>query len=84
MRDWHPPCFDSSRQWELWRQAARRSGDDETLTNAKYCADCTPEFKRRMERVGRCLHPEVRFRVDGDGLLYGVRETEAEPCGSSS
>lgn len=73
MSAWHPPCF-TRQQWNAWRAVARQCGEDPELQEAKYCVDCTPEYQQQMVAEGRCLHPEVRFKLDADGLIVGTRK----------
>src|SRR3989337_2607095 len=51
-----PPCFSSRVDYERWLDSEQH----EKLA-AQHCHDCLPSFKRRMERLGRCEHPETRF-----------------------
>ncbi len=49
-----PSCFDTERQFDEWVAAARDSGH--YVPN--HCADCTPDYQRRMIAAGRCEHPD--------------------------
>jgi hypothetical protein len=62
-----PPCF-TPEQWVCWVEYARAA----TPGPSGYCADCTPEYQRRMCHEHRCLHPETTFRIRHGGIV-GVR-----------
>lgn len=56
-----------------WIESARQSNmtlnrSDELLP---YCVDCTPEYQQEMIEQDRCDYPQVRFRLDRDGLIEG-------------
>jgi len=57
-----PACFDSDAAFAQWVAAARDSGHP--VRN--HCADCTPEYQRRMVAANRCEQPgrEVFVRHD--------------------
>ena len=64
-----PACFDSSSQWEEWKQHARQTN----LNPACYCNDCTPQYQKSMVNAKRCDHPETFFvisqtTVDGEKM----------------
>lgn len=40
-----------------------------------FCTDCTPEYKEKMLKEGRCERPDIVFRTDRDGFLYGRPST---------
>jgi hypothetical protein len=61
-----PPCFNSKKQFDAWRELARMS-----RPHSGICTDCTPEYKFEMQKQGRCEYPEVIFKVSGDGDLEG-------------
>lgn len=73
-----PPCFESPKQYRLWRAeadvSARAMGERELLERCGHCLDCTPEYQHRMKAEARCLHPETRFVRGEDGLLRGERD----------
>lgn len=64
-----PVCFDSGRQYALWREAALRRPPG----SSTYCADCTPEYQQRMVGQGRCAHPRTTFHLDREGYVEGRR-----------
>jgi hypothetical protein len=61
-----PPCFQSLKQYEVWRELARMS-----RPHSGICTDCTPEHKFEMERQGKCDYPQVVFKVNKEGDLDG-------------
>jgi hypothetical protein len=65
----HPMCFTSAADYKLWHEAARGA----TPGPSAHCADCMPEYKRRMQAAGRCSHEDVVFVMDDDGFHEGVR-----------
>ena len=71
-----PLCFDSFESFTEWLWHARNT---KPLEEWNYCADCLPEYKKKMIDKGRCYHPETYFMVklksDGierSGELIGV------------
>lgn len=53
-----PACWRSREDWQEWNRFNR-----ETLDRPldHFCADCSPEFQRRMKESLRCIHPTVTF-----------------------
>lgn len=62
-----PKCFDDDRQFRGWLECREQCYD----RDAHICEDCLPEYQERMVKVGRCEHPEVKFRVDKHGMVEG-------------
>ena len=68
-----PPCFESAEQYEKWIDAS----DPETGAKPpprtdwpgepNYCRDCDPEYHKEMRKQDRCLFPDTRFVLSGDG-----------------
>jgi hypothetical protein len=56
----HPPCFDSLKQYQEWHEQAHLvvAYNDRKAELAKHahCEDCTPKYKARMIREGRCTN----------------------------
>ena len=50
-----PPCFESPRQYKLWRAANLRT-PQKTST---ICVDCTVVYQQEMMALGRCQHPDA-------------------------
>lgn len=65
-----PACFESQEQYNQWIEAARSAKACMPYI-MQACADCTPEFKQRMEACGRCENRHVEFKEDDDGFLSG-------------
>lgn len=63
-----PACFDSQKDWNLYRESAVISADKD----ANYCTDCIAARQAKMITAGRCEHPKVEFVVV-QGLLIGRR-----------
>ena len=63
-----PPCWDSQREWNLYREGAEYSAND----GFTYCTDCTPERKARMIAASRCRYPKTVF-IMNTGRLIGRR-----------
>lgn len=72
-----PACFESQGQYDSWLEAARTATHGKPLMMGA-CADCTPEFKQRMESCGRCENQHVYFRVDKYGMLGGHARRQAD------
>lgn len=70
----YPLCFESSEQYQLWKQAARQYSDDLSLSG--YCVDCTPDYQGKMIRAGRCEFPATTFAEDKEGFICGTRSVE--------
>lgn len=64
-----PRCFDSQRQWNLYRPTAEYSAGN----GFTYCTDCTPERQGVMRRAGRCAFPRTTFRKTKGGVIVGKR-----------
>lgn len=62
-----PKCS-TPEQFREWVRAARMAKPG----YAGFCTDCTPAYARLMRKDGRCEHPEVRFRSNGDGFAPSV------------
>lgn len=59
----YPACFDSFEQFKLWREAARHASPGQSYI----CADCLPDYQKRMIAEKRCAKPLAHFiRVDGE------------------
>lgn len=71
-----PECFDSAAQYREWVELKRQS--TQWQSHPGVCVDCTPEFKEKMMRQGRCQHPETKFVtfIDkyGDAESLGVNQ----------
>lgn len=65
-RKTYPPCFQSYKQYDVWKDLARMS-----RPHSGFCTDCTPEHKFEMESQNRCLYPKVIFKVNKEGDLEG-------------
>lgn len=60
-----PRCA-TAEDYKNWRHYAR-----EVYAAYNFCTDCTPEYKERMCREGRCEKPDTIFLKDKDGFLFG-------------
>ena len=68
-----PRCFDSQKQWSIWRELALVS-----LPGGNgYCVDCLPSFQSQMIRERRCAFPGVTF-VMVDDRLEGRRSLKSK------
>lgn len=63
-----PDCFDTSRQWGIYRVLAQISAHD----GFTFCTDCTPERRDLMIAAGRCKFPGTTFIVS-NGVVVGRR-----------
>lgn len=63
-----PACFDSKRQWGVYKVLAQITATDRFT----YCTDCTPDYRNRMNAAGRCKFPNTTFTLNG-GVLIGRR-----------
>ena len=52
------------KQYREWREAARRNSPS---YSAWFCTDCTPAYQKEMVAKGKCVRPEIRFKLDEDG-----------------
>ena len=64
-----PACFPDRYSFDTWRLAAHVTGG---CSEAKWCTDCTPEYKERMTKANRCECQNITFARDEDGFLQGV------------
>lgn len=64
-----PACFDSQKQWNLYRPLAVYSAGN----GYTYCSDCTPERKDAMIKQGRCGFPNTTFSRP-NGVIVGRRK----------
>lgn len=64
-----PKCFDSQKQWNLWREVAVYSAGD----GFTYCTDCTPARRDQMIAEGRCAFPNTTFVKQTGGVIVGRR-----------
>ncbi len=64
-----PPCFDSQKQWNLYRPAAVYSAGN----GFNFCSDCTKERKEDMINQGRCRWPGTTFSRP-NGVIVGRRK----------
>jgi hypothetical protein len=68
-----PPCFESSRQYEAWLDAADPELGSQPPTRKdwplepNYCRDCNPTDRAIYRAEGRCLFPDTVFITVGDG-----------------
>ena len=46
-----PACFNSEKEWELYKKAAVDSPFDEGFS---FCEDCTKKYRNEMVRANRC------------------------------
>ena len=63
-----PRCFDSQKDWNLYRDSAVNSADKD----ATFCTDCTVTRQAKMKAAGRCAYPDVEF-VKVQDILIGRR-----------
>jgi hypothetical protein len=73
MKEPYPRCFDSAKQYAVWRQAARSCYPS---PGHSYCEDCTPEYQANMIVVYRCEFPGTTFHVKADEGLHGQRSSK--------
>jgi len=59
-----PRCANSTEEYEEWRRFSRFQ-----FLPAGFCTDCTPDYKCKMMREGRCDYPEIEFDENDDGYL---------------
>ena len=52
-----PACFDSAAKWKQYHTLATISAE----AGFTFCKDCTPEYKARMVKAGRCAFPGTQF-----------------------
>ena len=45
----HPRCFNSRKEYDSWRESARKCGE-----SCSICDDCTPAYMHEMQLQGRC------------------------------
>lgn len=57
-----PRCFDTEGQYAQWREAAKAT----RLPASQFCADCTPEYQRRMGEQNRCAYPRRKITSGSD------------------
>ena len=53
-----PRCFDSAKQYWLWRESARFSQPE---PHHEWCEDCMLEYQTKMISEGRCRFPGTIF-----------------------
>ena len=56
------------KQYREWREAARHIPPS---YSAWFCTDCTPAYQKEMIAKGKCVRPEIKFKLDEDGGLAG-------------
>lgn len=66
-----PLCFVPAGMYALWRKADESLPVDGRAASS-VCTDCLPSYQFRMKKLGRCQHPETRFRVSQDGAFFGT------------
>lgn len=54
----YPECFDDMSQYRGWRQTALLANEA-----VSPCADCTPEYRERMEHRCKRQHVQNNFTV---------------------
>ena len=64
-----PPCYDSQKQWNLYRAVAVYSAGN----GFTYCSDCTPERRGAMVNQTRCRFPGTTFSRP-NGVIIGRRK----------
>lgn len=70
----HPPCFESQRQYEAWREAAFKMDGapppsrKDWPKEPNYCRDCTAAGRNQMRSEGKCLFPSTVFVEVGEGV----------------
>ena len=52
------------KQYREWRESARSIPPS---FSAWFCTDCTPAYQKEMLAQGKCVRPEIRFKLDEDG-----------------
>ena len=52
------------KQYREWREAARHIPPS---YSAWFCTDCTPAYQKEMIAKGKCVRPEIKFKLDEDG-----------------
>ena len=57
-----PKCFASRRQFERWIELYR----PREMPASGFCVACTPEYKGRMLKEGRCHFPDTTWEEDED------------------
>lgn len=53
----HPKCFEGREQWIAWCEMAELS----RISKANFCMDCTPDYKREMDKSNLCEYPATTF-----------------------
>jgi len=59
-----PRCSNSPEEYAEWRRFSRFQ-----YLPSGFCTDCTPDYKCKMMREGRCDYPEIEFDENDDGYL---------------
>lgn len=64
-----PTCFPTRRWFLIWLELWTQRDDQAS----GFCVDCTPIYKARMVKQGKCEFPKVTFDTDSDGFTRGTR-----------
>ena len=64
-----PPCYDSQKQWNLYRETAVYSAGN----GFTFCSDCSQERKDKMISQGRCRFHGTTFSRP-NGVIVGRRK----------
>lgn len=67
--NWVPACFESQEQIESWRKS-----NVPTKSAAVICEDCTPEYRDKMLKAGRCHEETWQSIKFGPGMFVWVEE----------
>lgn len=71
-----PLCFVPPAMYQLWLSSGFT---DAAECPAGVCTDCLPSYQLRMKKLGRCEHPETRFRMSAAGALFGTWQQQVAP-----
>lgn len=63
------PCFDSQKEWDLFRESANYSAGNGFTP----CSDCTAARQAKMIAAARCKFPKTIFVRQTGGVTVGRR-----------
>lgn len=65
-----PLCFASADLFELWLRSDMALSESNRCRCGP-CTDCLPSYKLKMQKEGRCAHPETVFDLEREGGIFG-------------